>query len=41
MKLKIKCTIDPGVIVASTIMLVLSSESNYKGSALTKIYKWV
>lgn len=33
--MKLKCTIDPGVIVARTTMLVLSSESNYKDSALT------
>lgn len=41
MRLKIKSTNDPGVIVGSTTMLVLSSGSYYKGSTLTKIYKWL
>lgn len=40
-RLKIKRTNDPGVIVGTNTMLVVSSGSHYKGSALTWIYKWV
>lgn len=34
LRLKIKSTNDPGVIVGSTTMLVVASGSHHKGSAL-------